>query len=171
MELLKAQAAALRHVLLLHQRELLDSISSEAFLDQMVEWGAKFVWYFHYMPVGNDAAPELLPTPEQREQMYHQIRAYPRHQAHLRAWTSRTTASTWAAASPAGGATCTSTPTATWIPACSSTTPTPTSATCTLLEALQSPLFMAYHDGQPFNEQPRCAPAPCWKTRSGCASW
>ena len=23
---------------------------------------------------------------------------------------------------------------------------------CTLLEALQSPIFMAYHDGQPFNE-------------------
>ena len=23
---------------------------------------------------------------------------------------------------------------------------------CTLLEALQSPIFMAYHDGQPFND-------------------
>ena len=25
--------------------------------------GAYFIWYFHYMPVGNDAAPELLPNP------------------------------------------------------------------------------------------------------------
>ena len=39
----------------------LDSISSYEFIDQMVEWGARFVWYFHYMPVGNDAVPELLP--------------------------------------------------------------------------------------------------------------
>ena len=42
----------------------LDSISSFEFIDQMVEWGARFVWYFHYMPVGNDASPELLPTAE-----------------------------------------------------------------------------------------------------------
>ena len=42
-------------------------VSTEAYLDQLVEWGAYFVWYFHYMPVGNDAAPELLPSPEQRE--------------------------------------------------------------------------------------------------------
>lgn len=40
----------------------------------MIAWGAKFVWYFHYMPVGNDAVPELLPTPEQRTYMYHKIR-------------------------------------------------------------------------------------------------
>ena len=31
----------------------LDAISSEAYFDQMVDWGALFVWYFHYMPVGN----------------------------------------------------------------------------------------------------------------------
>ncbi len=41
--------------------ENLDSISSDEFIDQLVEWGAKFIWYFHYMPVGNDAAPALLP--------------------------------------------------------------------------------------------------------------
>ncbi len=52
----------------------LDSISSDEYFDQMIEWGAKFVWYFHYMPIGNDAVPELLPTPEQREYMYHKIR-------------------------------------------------------------------------------------------------
>ena len=52
----------------------MDSISSDEYFDQMIEWGAKFVWYFHYMPVGNDAVPELLPTPKQREHMYHKIR-------------------------------------------------------------------------------------------------
>ena len=54
----------------------LDSISSEAFIDDMVARGAKFAWYFHYMPVGNDAVPELLPTPEQREKMVERIRGF-----------------------------------------------------------------------------------------------
>lgn len=56
--------------------ENLESISSEAFFDQMIDWGAAFVWFFHYMPVGNEAAPELLPTPPQREFMYRQIRRF-----------------------------------------------------------------------------------------------
>ena len=51
-----------------------ESITSEAFYDSMIDLGAYFVWYFHYMPVGNDAAVELLPTKEQREYMYHRVR-------------------------------------------------------------------------------------------------
>lgn len=42
----------------------------------LVESGALFVWFFHYMPVGNDAAVELLPTPEQREEIFHRIRKF-----------------------------------------------------------------------------------------------
>ena len=53
-----------------------DDVSSEAYFDLMVESGALFVWFFHYMPVGNSAVPELLPTPEQREKMYRKIREY-----------------------------------------------------------------------------------------------
>ena len=40
-----------------------ESITSEEFFDSLIEKGAYFIWYFHYMPVGNDASPELLPTP------------------------------------------------------------------------------------------------------------
>lgn len=40
----------------------------------MIEMGAYFVWYFHYMPVGNDASVELMPNPEQRELVYRRIR-------------------------------------------------------------------------------------------------
>ena len=49
-------------------------VTSDEFLDFLIEKGVAFSWYFHYMPVGNDAAPELIPTPEQREYMYHRIR-------------------------------------------------------------------------------------------------
>ena len=51
-----------------------ESITSEAFYDSLIDLGAYFIWYFHYMPVGNDAAVDLLPTKEQREYMYHRVR-------------------------------------------------------------------------------------------------
>ena len=54
----------------------LDSLSSEEFIDHLIGLGAKFAWFFHYMPVGNNAVTELLPTAKQREQMYHRIRDY-----------------------------------------------------------------------------------------------
>ena len=51
-----------------------ETVTSDAFLDMIIEKGCRFSWYFHYMPVGNDAAVELLPSPEQREYMYRRIR-------------------------------------------------------------------------------------------------
>ena len=42
----------------------------------MIEKGAKFAWFFTYMPVGNGAAPELLARADQRKYMYHQIRKF-----------------------------------------------------------------------------------------------
>lgn len=50
------------------------SIVSDEFIDEMIGHGVKYAWYFHYMPVGNDADTSLLPSPEQREYMYHRIR-------------------------------------------------------------------------------------------------
>ena len=51
-----------------------DSISSDEFYDWLVDKGVLFAWYFHYMPVGNDAVPQLMPTPAQREMMYDRVR-------------------------------------------------------------------------------------------------
>ncbi|MGI6157911.1 MAG: radical SAM protein [Saccharofermentanales bacterium] len=53
-----------------------DVIGSEAYFDWMVEKGAKFAWFFTYMPVGVNASPDLMVTPEQREFMYHQVRKF-----------------------------------------------------------------------------------------------
>lgn len=50
------------------------SVTSDEFLDMLIEKGSRFIWYFHYMPVGNDAAIELLPNPEQRAYMYNRVR-------------------------------------------------------------------------------------------------
>lgn len=54
----------------------IDSISSEEFIDTLINYGAKFAWFFHYMPVGNDAVLDLLCTPSQREKMLRSIREY-----------------------------------------------------------------------------------------------
>lgn len=51
-------------------------IGSEEYIDDMIDKGAKFAWFFTYMPVGLDAVPELLARPDQREFMYNQIRAF-----------------------------------------------------------------------------------------------
>ena len=50
------------------------AVTSDDFLDFLIEKGVAFSWYFHFMPVGNDATTELVPTPEEREYMYHRIR-------------------------------------------------------------------------------------------------
>ena len=45
----------------------IETVTSDEFLDMIIEKGCRFTWYFHYMPVGNEAAVDLLPTKEQRK--------------------------------------------------------------------------------------------------------
>lgn len=51
-------------------------LGSEEYFDFLIEQGCKFAWYFTYMPVGVSSPTDLLATPEQREYMYRQIRKY-----------------------------------------------------------------------------------------------
>ncbi len=48
-----------------------EEIMSEAFIDFLVEKGALYSWIFHYVPVGSDPDIELMLTPEQRLWMVH----------------------------------------------------------------------------------------------------
>ncbi len=57
-----------------YTRANVDYVTSDEFLDLMVEKGVKFGFYFNYMPVGHDADKELIPTPAQRKYMYYWIR-------------------------------------------------------------------------------------------------
>ena len=148
---------------LLHRKKLLygisscytsanyDSITSEAYYDSLIDMGAYFIWYFHYMPVGNDASPELLPTPEQRQIVYRRIRDY-RSRKPLFAMDFQNDAE-FVGGCIAGGRRYLH------INANGDADP------CvfihysdgnirdkSLLDILQGPLFKAYHDCQPFNE-------------------
>lgn len=51
-----------------------ESITDDEYFDRLISFGAKFAWFFHYMPIGNDAVPELLLNPAQRETVYRKIR-------------------------------------------------------------------------------------------------
>ena len=147
---------------LLHQKKLpygisscytsvnYDSITSEEYYDSLIEMGAYFIWYFHYMPVGNDAAPELLPNPEQREAVYHRIR-------HLRATKPLFAMDFQNDAEYVGGCIAGG-KRYLHINANGDVDPcvfihysNANIRECTLLEALQSPIFMAYHDNMPLN--------------------
>ncbi len=49
-------------------------VGSPEYIDSMVEKGCRFGWYFTYMPLGKDARPDFIATPDQREFMYRQVR-------------------------------------------------------------------------------------------------
>lgn len=57
-----------------YTRNNIEAVTSDEFLQMLADKGARFGFYFHYMPVGNNAVPELMPTLEQRKYMIERIR-------------------------------------------------------------------------------------------------
>ncbi|MDR2525834.1 MAG: radical SAM protein [Oscillospiraceae bacterium] len=137
-----------------YTRENLRTVTSPEFLDDVVARGAKFGFYFHYMPVGKNASPELIPTPDQREEMYH--------------WLRKTRASKggkpifimdfqndgeYVGGCIGGGRNYFHINSAGDMEPCVFIHYSDSNIRRhTLLEALQRPLFQAYYKGQPFND-------------------
>lgn len=125
-------------------------IGSEEYFEQMIEWGAKFCWFFTYMPIGKDAVPELMATAEQRAYMYQQIRKFRETKPlfTLDFWND----GEYADGCIAGGRRYLHINANGDIEPCAFIHYSDSNIhEKTILEALQSPLFMAYHNGQPFN--------------------
>lgn len=125
-------------------------ITSEKFFDDIIDCGVLFAWFFHYMPVGNAAVPELLPTPEQREEICRRIRGY-RSTKPIFTMDFQNDAQ-YVGGCIAGGRNYLHINAKGDVEPCvfihySNCNIHDTS----LLDALKSPLFMAYHDNQPFN--------------------
>lgn len=155
--------AVLKAMDLLHSKRLLyglsccytsenwESLSSEEYWDMMIDEGAYFVWYFHYMPVGADASPELLPDPEQREAVYRRIRDL-RSRKPLFAMDFQNDAE-YVDGCIAGGRRYLHINANGDVDPCVFIHYSDSNIhRKTLLEALQSPLFREYHDRQPFNK-------------------
>ena len=126
-------------------------IGSEEYFDYMVELGAKFAWFFTYMPVGKGAVTDLIARPEQREMMYHKIREY-RHTKPL------FTVDFWNDGEYVGGCIaggrsyCHINANGDIEPCAFIHYSDSNIREKTLLEAYRSGLFMGYHDNQPFND-------------------
>lgn len=131
-----------------------EAVTSEEFVDLMIEKGCRYAMYFHYMPVGNDASLELLPSPEQRTYIKDRVRE-------IRNMTTGKGIFTmdfqndgeFVGGCIAGGRNYFH------INANGDAEPCvfihysgANIRTHSLLEILKQPLFMAYHDNQPFND-------------------
>lgn len=132
----------------------IETVTSDEFVELLVENGSRYALYFHYMPVGNDADVSLLPTMEQREYMYRRVREI-RNMSHGKGLFTMDFQNDgeFVGGCIAGGRNYFH------INANGDAEP------CvfihysganirenTLLECLKQPLFMAYRDNQPFND-------------------
>ncbi len=130
------------------------TVTSDEFLDLLISKGVRYTWYFHYMPVGNDASTELLLNPEQREYMYHRVRE-------IRDWTGGKEIfaidfqndGEFVHGCVAGGRCyCHINPIGDVDPCVFIHYSSANIHEKSLIECLQQPLFRAYRDGQPFND-------------------
>lgn len=126
-------------------------IGSEAYFDQMIEMGAKFAWFFTYMPVGKGAVTSLMATAKQREMMYHKIREYRKTKPifTMDFWND----GEYVGGCIAGGRSYLHINANGDIEPCAFVHYSDSNIReKTLLEAYCSPFFMGYHDNQPWNE-------------------
>ena len=127
------------------------SIISEEFVDEMIERRALFAWYFHFMPVGKGTGKELLPKPDQRKHIYHQLRKFRKTKPLF--FLDFQNDAEYIGGCIAGGRNYLHINANGDLEPCVFIHYSDSNIKeKTLVESLQSPLFMAYHDGQPFNE-------------------
>ena len=126
-------------------------IGSEEYFDSMIDMGAKFAWFFTYMPIGAAAVPELIATAEQRKFMYEQIHKF-------RKTKPLFTMDFWNDGDAVGGCIaggrgyCHINANGDMEPCAFIHYSDSSIKEKTLLECYQSPLFMAYRRSQPFND-------------------
>ncbi len=131
----------------------IEAVTSDEFLKMISDKGARFGFYFHYMPVGNNAAPELMPTMEQRKYMIERIRYVRSSKSDIEFYPMDfQNDGEFVGGCIAGGRNYFHINSAGDAEPCvfihySNANIHDNS----ILEILQSPLFMAYHNGQPFN--------------------
>jgi Radical SAM superfamily. len=130
-----------------------ESVGSDEFVDDMIARGCRFSWNFTYMPVGKDAHVDFIATPEQRAYMYKRIREI-RNTKPIFAmdfWND----GEYVNGCVAGGRHYLHINAAGDVEPCAFIHYSNVNIhDVSLLDALRSPLFMAYRKYQPFNSNP-----------------
>ena len=136
-----------------YTRANIEAVTNEDFIRFIADKGARYGFFFHYMPVGSNAVPELMPTVEQRRKMISQIRYLRSDKCDIGFFPMDFQNDGEAVGGCiAGGRNYFHINANGDAEPCvfihfSNTNIHDNS----ILEMLQSPLFMAYHEGQPFN--------------------
>lgn len=129
----------------------MEEVCSKEYIDFLVNKGALFGWYFTYMPVGKDAVPELIANADQRKKAYELIRQARKEQPlfALDFWND----GEYVQGCIAGGRHYLHINANGDVEPCAFVHYSNVNIKdCSLIEALQSPLFMEYYKGQPWNE-------------------
>ena len=128
-----------------------DSVTSEEYIDWLIDKGALFAWIFTYMPVGKDSPTDLMPTPEQREKLY--LFNDKMRQTKPLFTLDFQHDGEYVGGCIAGGRRYLHINAAGDVEPCVFIHYSNANIhDSSILEILQSPLFMAYHNGQPFNK-------------------
>lgn len=137
-----------------YTRKNIDFVTSDEFMDMIIEKGAKYSLMFNYMPVGHDADKELIPTPEQREYMYKWLKKVRNSKTGKPIFVMDfQNDAEYVGGCIAGGRNYFHINSAGDIEPCVFIHYSDTNIrTHTLMEALKSPLFTAYYKNQPFND-------------------
>lgn len=153
MDLLK-ENKCLYGVSVCYTRKNVEAVTSDEFTDMLLEKGAKFGLYFNYMPVGHGADPELIPSTDQRKHMYSWLRQMRNSKTGKPLFLMDfQDDAEYVGGCIAGGRNYFHINSAGDIEPCVFIHFSDSNIReKTLLEALQSPLFMAYYHGQPFND-------------------
>ena len=130
------------------------AVTDQEYIKLMVDKGCRYALYFHYMPVGNDASVELLPNPDQREYVKNRTRQIRNFKTGEGLFTMDfQNDGEYINGCIAGGKNYFH------INANGDAEPCvfihysdSNIKDYSILEILKRPLFMAYHDNQPFNE-------------------
>ena len=136
-----------------YTRDNIEAVTSDEFLRFISEKGARYGFFFHFMPVGNNAVPELMPTPEQRKMIIERIRRVRSPESDIEFYPMDfQNDGEFVGGCIAGGRNYFHINSNGDAEPCVFIHFSNTNIhTHSIVEMLQSPLFMAYHEGQPFN--------------------
>ena len=137
-----------------YTRQNIAEVTSDEFLDKMVECGVKYAFYFNFMPVGKGADKELIPTPSQRKYMYFWMKKMRNSKTGKPLFVMDfQDDGEYVGGCIAGGRNYFHINSKGDIEPCVFVHYSDSNIrTHTLFEALNNPLFMAYRKGQPFND-------------------
>ncbi len=149
MDIMREEKAPFGFSTCYHARNV-DAVADETYIDLLIEKGCTFGWFFTYIPCGEAARPELITPPDKRALMFERVRDWRNRKPIflLDFWND----GDYSQGCIAGGKAYFHINAAGDVEPCAFIHYSDVNINnASVVEALRSPLFKAYQDGQPFN--------------------